>query len=369
MRLLFVTANAYLPQLRGGMQSSSRELCCALKGRGHHVAVLSGFTGGDLLAWMCEIQKQIQHRNVSRDGVMGYPVWRSRCPWKALDYVAKKEKPDVIVVMAVEPVPMALAALETRIPVLMQLQDVEFGQHGGRFEDLGNGVRFAANSHFTAERYRRVYCINPSVIYPFIAFDNYRTKTTSENVTFINPYPVKGSDIALQVARLCPEIPFTFVESWALTPLYRRSLMERINAVPNVTLLASQEDMRKVYSKSKILLVPSVWEEGYGRVANEAQISGIPVVASKRGGLPEAVGRGGILLDPAGPIDQWVDAVRQLWFDDRRYAELSEAAVANAERPENSVSRKLELWEQTLLDTAASGSAASISDPVAPSAA
>jgi glycosyltransferase involved in cell wall biosynthesis len=251
--------------------------------------------------------------------------------------------------MAGEPVQMALAAKRTHIPIVMQLQDVEFDALGGPFEDLGNDVRFIANSSFTAEKYGRVYGVHPSVIHPFIVADRYRTETTGENVTFINPHPYKGRDIALRIARLCPEIPFTFVESWELCERVRRPLMEQLATLPNVTLLPPQKDMRRVYGKCKILLAPSVWEEAYGRVVTEAQICGIPAIASRRGGLPESVGSGGILLDPDGPISDWAVAVRRLWLDDRYYAELSAAALAYAERPENGLFRKLDLWNQVLL--------------------
>ena len=54
-------------------------------------------------------------------------------------------------------------------------------------------------------------------------------------------------------------------------------------------------DMRSVYRDTKVLLVPSQWLETWGRVATEAQFSGIPVLASRSGALPEAVGPGGIL--------------------------------------------------------------------------
>ena len=69
-------------------------------------------------------------------------------------------------------------------------------------------------------------------------------------------------------------------------------------------------------------------------MASEAHFSGIPVVASNRGGLPEAVGPGGILLDPDGPIDPWVNAIRRLWHDDGHYAALSAAALVHSKRPE-----------------------------------
>ncbi len=64
--------------------------------------------------------------------------------------------------------------------------------------------------------------------------------------------------------------------------------------------------MKQVYRSAKLILMPSMWEEAWGRVATEAQFSGIPVIASNRGGLPESVGPGGVLLDPDGPLEPWV---------------------------------------------------------------
>jgi glycosyltransferase involved in cell wall biosynthesis len=296
------------------------------------------------------MQRKLLKRTVFRDAALGYPVWRSVSPWNDLEYVAKKQTPDLIVVMAVEPVRMALAAQRTQIPVLMQLQDVEFHMLGGRFEDLGDNINCVANSRFTAERYRNAYGIHPRVIYPCISADRYRVKTTKENITFVNPKPIKGRDIAFAVARLCPDIPFTFVESWPLTHEERQLLTETLPALPNVTLLPPQNDMRSVYGKCKILFAPSMWEEGYGRVVTEAQISGIPVVASMRGGLPEAVGQGGMLLDADGPINDWVTAIRKLWLDDQCYADLSAAALVHVGRPEHSLSWKLGRWEQALMN-------------------
>jgi glycosyltransferase involved in cell wall biosynthesis len=121
---------------------------------------------------------------------------------------------------------------------------------------LGN-VPCVANSAFTAERYRTSFGVNPTVIYPFIAAAKYKTETTRENVTFINPHPVKGCDIALGIAAQCPEIPFTFVEGWRLSDDHRAQLLQRLAVLPNVTFLPPQSDMRAVYGKTKILLAPT----------------------------------------------------------------------------------------------------------------
>jgi glycosyltransferase involved in cell wall biosynthesis len=91
--------------------------------------------------------------------------------------------------------------------------------------------------------------------------------------------------------------------------------------------------MKTVYGRTKILLAPSLWEEAWGRVASEAHCSGIPVVGTRRGGLPEAIGEGGIVLDYEAPIEDWVSAIRRLWSDEAEYERLSSAARLFAERP------------------------------------
>ena len=52
--------------------------------------------------------------------------------------------------------------------------------------------------------------------------------------------------------------------------------------------------------KALVVIVPSRWPEPFGRVALEALMMGTPVVASKRGGLPEIIKNDvtGILADP-----------------------------------------------------------------------
>ena len=351
MNILFITAHPYLPQMFGGLQRSTDQLCKSLMQRGHKVAVLGSLIPGGPFAVRSRIKMQINSKlfgcKVSKDTRQGYPVWRTWCPWSTVEYVAKAENAHLIVVLAMQSVRMGLAAKETSIPVIMMLQDIEFHQHGGSFTELGD-IPCVANSHFTATTYHRAFGVNPTVIYPFISKEKYRTETSRENVTFINPVPQKGRDIALDIARLCPDIPFTFVEAWPLSAEQRRDLMVKVSVLHNVTLLSPQNDMREIYGKCKLLLVPSVWEEAYGRVATEAQVSGIPVVASTRGGLPEAVGSGGILLDPAGPIEPWVNSVRKLWSDKAYYNELSAAALAYAQRPEISFTHQIDLWEQVL---------------------
>jgi glycosyltransferase involved in cell wall biosynthesis len=127
--------------------------------------------------------------------------------------------------------------------------------------------------------------------------------------------------------------------------------MRMLEGLSNVTLLPPQKDMRMIYGSCRILLAPSLWAEAYGRVATEAQFSGIPVIASNRGGLPEAVGPGGMVINADAPPTQWAVALRQLWKDNVLYQQLSAAADAYSHRPEMSYSGLLDQMERTFLAT------------------
>ncbi|MEE4348758.1 MAG: glycosyltransferase [Pacificimonas sp.] len=100
------------------------------------------------------------------------------------------------------------------------------------------------------------------------------------------------------------------------------------------------------------MLVPSQWFEGWGRIVTEAQISGIPAIASKMGGLPEAVGKGGVLLPADAPAEEWAAACSQLWSDKKLHMTLGRQALAQSRQndPEQ-LAEKLESLAEELLDS------------------
>ena len=71
-----------------------------------------------------------------------------------------------------------------------------------------------------------------------------------------------------------------------------------------------QDDLPSLYRDHGILLVPSLWEEPFGRVVIEGMASSCLVLASHRGALPEIVrhGESGILFSPgdAQELASWL---------------------------------------------------------------
>nr|WP_255434942.1 glycosyltransferase [Paracoccus sp. MC1862] len=330
---MLANAHPYLPQTMGGAQSSMHDLAGEFARRGHEVSVLGGLTKQGWVGLKSRVQRKLQRRRYSLDHGLGYPVYRAWDAGEVVADVARHMGADVVVPQSWLPIRFAQALRSVDTRVVIYLRNVEVEELGGDPRDL-QGVSYVANSQFTAARWKELLGIESEVVYPLIRRENYETETTRDNVTFINPYPKKGLEIALGVAERCPEIPFVFVESWRLHPENMKQLRLRLALLPNVTLKPRTRDMKSIYGKARVVLAPSQWEEAFGRIAVEAHYSGIPVVASARGGLPEAVGPGGILMEPVAGADAWAKAVRKLWHDQVFYAEKSNAARDYSMRPE-----------------------------------
>lgn len=346
MRVLFVNTHYYMPQSHGGMANTLHQLCLNLCAQGHVVSVLAGFRRGrDFLSLRSSVQmaarKRLSGPAASRDRLLSYPVWRSWSPDEVLPEVARAERPDIIVVMGGAVVPIVRSARRTGIPILVQVHDVEQEWHRGDFREVID-LPVVANSHFTARVYRDRYGVAPEVIYPFMPLDQYRVDTRGDSVVLVNPILRKGLRKGHEIARLSPHIPFIFVGDLPDADEQGNRLDPREITLPNLTLQPFCSDMRDVYRQCRILLVPSQWEEAYGRVVNEAQISGIPVLASTRGGIPEAMAEGGLALDADAPAELWAETLDRMHSDTDLHDRLSAMALSSVNRPELDPARQVD---------------------------
>jgi len=88
------------------------------------------------------------------------------------------------------------------------------------------------------------------------------------------------------------------------------------------------EQLPMWYNVATVVAYPSLYE-GFGLPALEAMACGTPVLASNTSALPEVVGSGGMLLDPADEA-AWRDGLRAVLSDEALRADLAEKARQQA---------------------------------------
>lgn len=314
MRVLFASTHAFLPDAVGGMQTTTDELCIALQRLGVQCAVLVG----------------VNHRTQITGLEKPYAIRREVDVVNAVQGAASRWQADLIFVQSGPNMCSLIAeAVESGLPVCCYLHSVEVHMLGGTLFNHPR-IKYISNSQFTAERWKLLFGIDSEVVVPYIDAEKYIATGTGPNVLFVNPVPVKGLEIAFSLADALPQIPFLFLQSWEIPDGLREHLQRRVASRPNIQLQPATSDMREAFATSRVLLMPSLWEEAYGRTVIEAQFNGIPVLASNCGALPSTVGLGGVVVDPHAPISDWADALVTLYHTQGAFAHMSVRVARNA---------------------------------------
>ena len=238
-----------------------------------------------------------------------------------------------------------------------------FGYYEPRyFEDVDHAFTC---SQFLTDIYREKVALVSTPIEPPIDWSSVLAPVESRAfVTFVNPSPHKGLLLFARLADMLgarrSDIPILVVQSGHsggslnAIPGLDFSKYPQIMAAPPVPIATDY------FALTRLLVVPSVWEEPFGRVAAEAMINAIPPLVSNRGSLPQVVGGdfsegggGRVLpipdwmtfkttrLPSEHEIEPWYDAVCTLWDDPELYRSMATRARQIAEeRYSEGVSRK-----------------------------
>jgi len=146
--------------------------------------------------------------------------------------------------------------------------------------------------------------------------------------------PIKGFDVLVaSLPKVRARVPAASVLLVGDGP-ERRALEARARALgvsAHVCVTGAREDVVPYVVAADVVAAPSR-NEGMGRVLVEALALGVPVVATRVGGIPSVLdgGRYGVLVPPDDPA-ALADALIELLSDPVRRAELGQAGRARAE--------------------------------------
>lgn len=143
---------------------------------------------------------------------------------------------------------------------------------------------------FFAEYPKSVRPVGALVVRPPVFADEYAVKP-GKAVTLINCNPEKGGHVLEALARRMPDQQFL-----AVTGAYGEQILPDLPNVEIVEHVRGEEMREKVYARTRVLLMPSVYES-WGRAGVEALASGVPVIAHPTPGLCESLGEAGIFVD------------------------------------------------------------------------
>lgn len=143
-------------------------------------------------------------------------------------------------------------------------------------------------------------CINP----PSGKYVAYAGRITQE----------KGIEILMSAMQLT-KIPLHLAGDVSQMPQVLNDIPENVKWVG----VLAPPQLKEFYRQARFLVVPSIWPEPFGLVVLEAMAHGLPVVASRIGGLPYIIedGINGLLFEPGNAKDL-AEKMNFLWGD-RRY--------------------------------------------------
>ncbi len=130
----------------------------------------------------------------------------------------------------------------------------------------------------------------------------------------------KGIRTLLNVCKELPEVSFVFAGTGPLS--------NEVEKIANISYRGFMQgaDLWNLISNARFCICPSEWNEVFGLTIGESLELGTPVIASDIGGIPEALGDGGILFAP-GDVRGLTNLIRNLWKDQAEIDTLRKKAL------------------------------------------
>ncbi len=309
----------------GGVELSTLQVCRELAARGHQVDLLYARDGGLAAQWSAFAASMRQ--------VPGFTVEFAR-PWPGLRtlpaavWATRAADPDVIYVNRAEQVLWAgAAALATGAPVVCHLRHHPFTRPAVRA--LARVPKaYIAVSEFVRREWTdvgvpadRIEVVHNGVDPADYPPSDHQGRKAARRALGLP----ERSTVFLHYGRLTEEKgTCLLLDAWQAASTPRDWLLLMVGdadaqvsmksaGLPGVRVLPRRDSVVELLAAADVSVLPALWEEPFGRVVIESMASGLPVIASRRGGIPEILtGPWEQLLFESASVEGLADLIRSV---------------------------------------------------------
>ena len=209
-----------------------------------------------------------------------------------------------------------LQARSRTVPTVVTMHGPVAGEAGEYYRQLGSTIDLVAIS--AAQRRSAPDLPWAGTAHNAVDVDTFPFRADKDDVLLFlgRLHPDKGVHLAIDAARAAglPIVVAGKCSEPVELEYVRRYVEPRLG--PDVTMLGpvDAQEKRSLLARAAALVFPIVWDEPFGMVMIEAMACGTPVVALRRGSVPEVVVDGvtGILCDTPDQLADAIHAARRL---------------------------------------------------------
>ena len=186
------------------------------------------------------------------------------------------------------------------------IKKLVIGQYRG--SALNRSTFLLPNSGYMAQKCGELFPDPPVyVVYPPIECPQkkFHVPPDIKKICMVGTSKKKGFEIFQSLAKRMPLVQFHSVGDPGIRP-------GTVEIDGNLTRSGWVSDTAEFIGNADLVLVPSLWNEPFGRVAVEALRYGRIVLVSKYGGLPETVGFQSRLIVDSNNADSWMERILEV---------------------------------------------------------
>lgn len=181
---------------------------------------------------------------------------------------------------------------------------------------------FVLKTHLKQNFFRKSI-LRESIFNPVSVIVKEITFSPKKNIGFIGSlHPSKGVEALISSFKRCNTGDYSLKIAGAGSESYV-AFLKKMAGDANIEFVGKvvADDF---YKQIDLLVVPAVWNEPFGRIVVESVAAGVPVMASRKGGISEILkdSKVGLLYDDSNPRE--LDSLLQKWFNGELEFDLSD---------------------------------------------